>query len=120
MGDERKCVGIGRRSSECQGTQVPGEVPIWARTERYNHMIQVGAAGPVPSYKACPRVLGSIGGFSEGIIFKVCFQEIPRMDPGMFLCVGNSNSRVIETADLSGKSLGEALVQWTNSWFSVS
>lgn len=110
MGDERKCVGTGGGSSECQGTRVPGEVPIWARTERYSHAIQVGAAGPVTSYKAWPQVLGGTGGFSEGIIFKVCFRETPRMDPGIFLCVGNSNTRVIETADVSGKSLGEALV----------
>lgn len=36
-------------------------------------------------------VFGSIGGFLEGIIFRVCFRAILRIDLGILVRVGNSS-----------------------------
>lgn len=98
VGDEKGCVGIGK-SSELQGTHVPGEVPIWVMTEQYSHIM--GGWVPLALWlliTLVPRVLGSIANFSEGIIFKV-YSWILKRDPEILLCVGNSNAWVLEGAD---------------------
>ena len=64
-----------------QGTRVPGEGPTWAVTSVTTHSsILAGEDGLLALWllvKCVPTILGSTGGFLEGIIYRACSWETP-------------------------------------------